>query len=187
MKLSSSSADAPAEYYEPIRRTGPPACISALIAAVEEIDHLVKNATQLQKLRELFGLGSLTHADDFLNVLSLPLSGWQMRTWNADQSKNPFYQFCEALVPENDSALDVQAVIQRYGWYIKHRFASLCPYEDQDLCFGTHDPRYVVPVRRHTASRASSMYKEDDLKQRWRLWTWQYCTVRSSQAVRSIC
>ena len=154
-----------------MRTKGPRDCIDTLTDLTALIDRMLSfdQPAITGRLKAYFGLANVTADADFVNVLSIPLSGWQGRTWLQDPKGNMFFQFCDALTQTNASAQAVDSTLTAsdprnafklasYAAYIRDNIASLCDSEDQDECFGTYD---------------AELYANDGLDQDWRLWTYQ--------------
>jgi len=54
-------------YFIPIQRGMPANCSADLSIIIEHVDGVLdrKNETEIKELRDTFGLGDITHADDF--------------------------------------------------------------------------------------------------------------------------
>ncbi|KAF7314636.1 hypothetical protein MKEN_00937300 [Mycena kentingensis (nom. inval.)] len=171
------------EYMEIIRTYADPTCVAHLEKSIKAIDAIITSRFK-KPLKKLFGLGGLTHDDDFVSVLESPLGAWQSKCWHPDFISTQFDDFCEALdKPPFGSGLDslselpfgapersvmlpggfsVDFTIVNYANYIKENYVSRCPEGvDQDDCFGTYD---------------DEQYSSVDLSQTWRLWLFQVCT-----------
>ncbi|KAF2151345.1 hypothetical protein K461DRAFT_322607 [Myriangium duriaei CBS 260.36] len=173
------------EYFAPIAQYGPPACINAQQTLIQIIDAILisKNDPKLtQQLKTAFGLGNLTHNDDFANTVSTGMSNWQSLNWDPAVNSNAFYQYCD-LITNNTiaypataglhdqvaslikasgvrtSAQTVTGMLNLIG-YVNDTAVSSCT-QTQDQCFGARNPTY---------------YAQDNLDQDWRLWPYQYCT-----------
>jgi hypothetical protein len=130
-----------------------------LTRITEYIDFkLSANASAAQAIKSYLGLGSITEDADFVNILTLPLSSWQAQTWAVPQAQNGFYKFCSAL---DRAALSLEAMMSNYASYAIKHIAALCQSQNQDDCFGTFDEK---------------RYHGTSLDDKWRLWTWQYCS-----------
>ncbi|KAF7299748.1 hypothetical protein HMN09_00980700 [Mycena chlorophos] len=171
------------EYMDLIRTYADPVCSAHLQNAISTVDKLL--GTKLRRpLKALFGLGNLTHDDDFASVLESPISAWQSKCWHPDFISTRFDDFCEALdkppfgsglqslaevpygAPERSislpDGLTVDLTILNYAGYVKKNVVARCPEEATlDECFGTYD---------------AAQYQDTDLSQTWRLWLFQVCT-----------
>ena len=60
------------EWYNPIQKNGPQDCISRINNIVDKMDYLIQtnNTAAIQKLKDIFGLGSLTDLRDFAMTVS---------------------------------------------------------------------------------------------------------------------
>ncbi|THH27368.1 hypothetical protein EUX98_g6821 [Antrodiella citrinella] len=108
------------QYYDIIRQFGPPACVQQLETTVNEVDALLaKGGSARQAIRETFGLGNLTHDQDFE-----PLGAWQNRNWDPAVNDNTFFDFCDALGTPNSTQVEiakgvkVNAAVINYAVYV---------------------------------------------------------------------
>ncbi|KAF7298731.1 hypothetical protein MIND_00820600 [Mycena indigotica] len=171
------------EYMEIIRTYADPVCSGHLENAIKAIDTVITSRFK-RPLKALFGLGELSHDDDFVSVLESPLGSWQAQCWHPSFVSTQFDEFCEALdkppfghglsslsdlpfgAPERtvtlSDGLAVDLTIVNYANYIKKNVVSRCPETATvDECFGTWD---------------DSQYEAADIDQTWRLWLFQVCT-----------
>ncbi|EEP81702.1 conserved hypothetical protein [Uncinocarpus reesii 1704] len=177
------------QYYEPTRQHAPQHCVKQTQTFVDLVDNIAlrgRNRETTQKLKEFFSLGDLTHTDDFANVLSFGISGWQSTNWDPAISGKNFFRYCDTittdrlLYPVSDEQQKLATELIKAGKYgrhgrqLKNRLLNYAAYVNAtyvapcrrrgstlDTCFGTHDPAF---------------YKRDDTRQEWRLWNYQVCT-----------
>jgi hypothetical protein len=178
------------EYYAPIAEYAPPACSVAQQTFTHIVDNIIigkkKNTKLVRTLKSAFGLGNLTHSDDFANELSSGVSNWQSLNWDPELSSPEFYNFCSnltsttVLYPATESLRTTAAhLISQGGYkanatlttqflnymgYINMTVAQPCVSENSTLdeCYNQHDP---------------SIYTATDYaSQSWRSWAYQYCT-----------
>ncbi|KAG9312786.1 serine carboxypeptidase S28-domain-containing protein [Chiua virens] len=134
------------DYFTPIRENMPQNCssdVQAVIAYLDEI-YAKNDTTAIQDLKEVFGLGDLSHIDDFAAALQLNLFEWQ----NLQPDGGPggrFFKFCDALEVKDG----VQAPVT--GWGLEHAisswgsywnttyYASVCNSFGAEECLGTYD------------------------------------------------
>lgn len=177
-------------YYEPVAEYGPPECIAAQRTLTNIVDNILigKNESDLtMQLKTAFGLPNVTYDDDFANVLSYGIGGWQSLNWDPNVTSLAFYQYCsnisstDILYPETASLQSTAAYLIDQGGY-DGRNASLVAQmlnyigynnltavvpcaeegETQDQCYSNHNYTF---------------YQQDDLSQNsWRSWPYQYCT-----------
>lgn len=168
------------EYYEPIRKSGPPICIEKLQNHTVLIDSILGlgNSLVTSALKNYFGL-NITDDRDFVNALTIPLSAWQGRNWDPAVGSPAFSDFCHVIAAKSENGIDAAPQIQQatfpwpsnpakmfegfsaYASYIKQNISSLCPPgATHDECFGT-----VLNGSEDTLAEAD-----------WRSWTYQYCT-----------
>lgn len=153
----------------------------------------------IAQLKTVFGLGNLTYDDDFAALLSTGLEGWQDTNWDPKVSSPHFGWYCgnvtaptllfpaleaqrtvaQALLATttyaDDAATLSGALLNFAGWVRAtyrchghghgdghgHGHGGRTRPRTQDECFG---------------SRNATFYRQHDLSQHWRAWTYQYCT-----------
>lgn len=95
------------QYNEPIKMAMPQNCTSDMQKAVKHIDGILSNGTAEAKhaLKKKFGLESLTHDDDFAQVLISGIQGWQSTMFYQSKKPNPLYQFCDYLEASSNRAV----------------------------------------------------------------------------------
>lgn len=126
----------------------------------------------------------MTYDDDFVNVLSYGIVGWQSKNWDPALNVPDFDYYCgnisasEVLYNETevltstvqdlltkggyaDEVTNLTTPMLNYiGWLTGYAVDS-CSTEDQNECFSNHNETY---------------YAQDDITQDWRSWPYQYCT-----------
>ena len=176
-------------YYEPVRIYGPPACITATQKLTNIVDNILlekKNNKLITKLKTVFGLEDVKYNDDFANVLSYGIGGWQGRNWDPAVNDPSFSQYCGNLTSNttlypstpnetstikslirasgygNQSAL-LTTQMQNFIGYVNTTFILPCIQEGltTNACATTHN---------------TTFYALSDLSQTWRSWPYQYCT-----------
>jgi hypothetical protein len=88
------------KYYEPIRVFGPPACITATQKLTQVVDEILigkKGSRMVHTLKSAFGLGDLTYDNDFANIISYGISGWQSRNWGPEVNDPSFMEYCDNI------------------------------------------------------------------------------------------
>lgn len=85
------------EYMDIIRTAAPKECSDRLVSSIAHVDNLLAHKWFRGPLKRLFGLGGLTHDDDFVSTLSWPLGFFQNMNWDADVGDTSFEVFCAAL------------------------------------------------------------------------------------------
>ncbi|KAL8688605.1 MAG: hypothetical protein Q9218_005525 [Villophora microphyllina] len=176
-------------YYEPVREYGPPDCIDKQTKLINVVDNILRNNTKYTaQLKSAFGLESLTYDDDFAQVLSNPIGGWQGRNWDPAINDPSFYEYCGnitslSLVSNTTTTNDtttVQTLLQA-GGYANATSTLTTPM----LNFINYiQQNWVLPVLsdNRTLDEAYSnhnqtFFAQDDLTQaEWRSWPYQYCT-----------
>lgn len=174
------------EYFEAARIHGPPTCVEITQKVTDVVDQILlneENSKYVQKLKDIFGLGNLTHNDDFANTISRGISSLQGLNWDPTVSNNAFFDYCanisdtsslysdtekhreavEKLLTVAGYAEELDDLVNRtlnyIGW-VDLTTVSHCK-QNQDECFSAHD---------------SEFYTQDDISQTWRLWIYQVCT-----------
>ncbi|OMP86301.1 putative serine protease K12H4.7 [Diplodia seriata] len=174
------------QYYEAQRLYGPPDCISTLQKLTHVVDNILtdqNNTKHKNQLKSAFGLGNLTYDDDFANVLSYGIAGWQSLNWDPAVSDPSVFEYCSNLTSDSplypdtatlqpdveellrvggyaDEVLSLSNRMLNYIGYVNLTQVSQCS-ETQDGCFSNHN---------------ATFYAQDDISQTWRAWPYQYCT-----------
>ncbi|KAL1636293.1 hypothetical protein SLS56_001273 [Neofusicoccum ribis] len=174
------------QYYEAQRLYAPPDCVSTLQKLTNVLDNILvgQNSTKYKtQLKEAFGLGNLTYDDDFANVLSYGIAGWQSLNWDPAESDPSVFEYCSNITSDSvlypataDLQSDVEELLSVGGYsgeksgltnrmlnyigYVNLTQVSQCS-ETQDECFTNHN---------------ATFYGQDDISQEWRAWPYQYCT-----------
>lgn len=174
------------QYYEAHRLFAPQDCV----VATQKLTHMVDNiligkaeTEYVQRLKTAFGLGNLTRSDDFANTLSFGIAGLQGLNWDPALNDTGFGYYCNNisstallypsaahLEPEardllaaggyGDEADTLTNQLLNYIGYVNATTIQPCTKATQDACFTNYN---------------STFYQQDDLKQDWRLWAYQYC------------
>ncbi|RMD40690.1 hypothetical protein DV735_g4430, partial [Chaetothyriales sp. CBS 134920] len=161
------------EWYNPIQENGPQDCITRINKIVDKIDHLIQtnNTQAIQKLKDIFGLGSLSSLGDFAMTIAFPLGGpmnyptntWQELNWYPAYDAPDFFAFCNNVTdlnaPADITAVDLQLANYTHGlpWtglgayanYVKEVIVSTCPSEDlidTTECFSTQNQSYYADI-----------------------------------------
>lgn len=177
------------EYFEPVRKYGPPECISTTQKIVDMVDKIIiglDDSEKTKRLKSFFGLAELTHNDDFANVLAWGISYWQSINWDPAISTRKFDYYCgnitaDELLYKNGDLKEEAKELLTAGGYGKEvealanrllNFAGFvyvdrvvgCQKNGQTLdeCLGQHDLAW---------------FKNDTLAQvDNRCWPYQVCT-----------
>lgn len=133
-------------YFKPIQEYMPKNCSSDVQRVIAYLDSLyaVHDTGKLQELKTAFGLGGLSHIDDFASALVNNIEDWQqLKPYTGPGAM--FYQFCDALEVKDGQSADengwgLEHAIQGWGafWngtYYQH----LCGDKDAETCLGTYD------------------------------------------------
>jgi hypothetical protein len=174
------------QYYEAHRLFAPQDCV----VATQKLTHMVDNiligkaeTEYVQRLKTAFGLGNLTRSDDFAYALSYGIAGLQGLNWDPAENDTAFGLYCnnmtsttllypsttdresearELLVSGGygDEADTLANQLLNYIGYVNTTLVRNCNKPSQDECFSNYN---------------STFYQQDDIRQSWRLWAYQYC------------
>lgn len=167
-----------------------PQCVEYTQKLTNVIDNILigKNDTKLTKrLKTAFGLQDIVHDDDFANVLSFGIGGWQGRNWDPAVNDLSFFEYCSnitanATLYPATAALSKEAnFLVRAGGYGKQA-STLVPHMLNYI--GYINLTIVAPVAgsgetldSYYTNYNSSFYALDSLTSgSWRSWPYQYCT-----------
>ncbi|KAI4255462.1 MAG: hypothetical protein LQ352_002555 [Teloschistes flavicans] len=183
-------------YYEPVREYGPPDCIDKQTKLINVVDNiLLHNTKYTALLKRAFDMETITYDDDFAQVLSDPIGGWQGRNWDPDLNDPSFYEYCSnltspTLVSNTTTTPNTTALVQTLlaaGGYAHETATLTTPM----LNFITYiQQNYILPIlaAANTSTSSSALdqaysnhnqtfYAQHDLAQSlWRSWPYQYCT-----------
>lgn len=175
------------QYYAAIAKYGPEACISTQQILTHMVDNIVigKNDTNLTStLKDAFGLGDLTHIEDFTNQLASGVGNFQSLNWDPEVTSDEFYNYCANISSTNVEYPETEAKrstathlleaggyasnstlvnqLLNYIGYINATVVSRCTDSTQDECFSNYN---------------TTFYEQDSIDQQgWRSWAYQYCT-----------
>ncbi|KAG6809627.1 hypothetical protein H0H92_015482 [Tricholoma furcatifolium] len=140
------------KYFEPIRVNMPQNCSADIQAALSYIDPILfgRNTTAIQEVKENFGLGNLTHIDDFAYALSLTFGFWQDLQVASEGAGSFFYEFCDSL--EVKDGVNAPAS----GWGMPYAYEAWGDYWSQDLY-----PGYGVDIQ---VNRTNELYEGWNVK-----------------------
>ncbi|KAL8711520.1 MAG: hypothetical protein Q9225_007110 [Loekoesia sp. 1 TL-2023] len=174
-------------YYEPVREYGPPDCISTQTKLINVADNILRNNTKYTpQLKSAFGLEGITYDDDFAQVLSYPIGGWQGRNWDPAVNDPSFYEYCDNITSPsliNNTTANATTTVRQLltaGGYANQLSTLTTPM----LNFINYiQKNYVTPVLddgktldQQYSTHNQTFYNQDDLSQTWRSWPYQYCT-----------
>ncbi|GAB1311468.1 hypothetical protein MFIFM68171_01678 [Madurella fahalii] len=174
------------QYYEAHRLFAPRDCVTATQKLTHMVDNILINKADteyVQRLKTAFGLGNLTRSDDFANTISWGIAGLQGMNWDPAVNNTGFGSYCNnisstaQLYPNavdlesearelvkaggyGDEADTLTNQLLNYIGYVNLTTVQGCRNRSQDSCFTNYN---------------STFYQQDDLKQTWRLWSYQYC------------
>ncbi|KAF2724423.1 serine carboxypeptidase [Polychaeton citri CBS 116435] len=175
------------EYFSPIAEHAPSACVASQRLLTNVVDNILlgEDDSTKQSLKKAFGMGNLTHNDDFANQLSYGITGWQSLNWDPAVGANDFYEYCDNITsikliyPDTSSLRSTAAsLVEKSGYghnrtlttqllnYIGYmNLTAVAPCTEsgatQDECFTVHN---------------ATFYEQDGLDQTWRSWPYQYCS-----------
>ncbi|KAI4169934.1 MAG: hypothetical protein LQ343_005315 [Gyalolechia ehrenbergii] len=177
-------------YYEPVREYGPPDCISTQTKLINVVDTiLLNNTAYTPQLKSAFGLSDITYDDDFAQVLSYPIGGWQGRNWDPEVNDPSFYEYCSNLTSPtlvsnttattNTSMQTIRQLLTAAG-YGNQTSTLTTPMQN----FMTYiQKNYVQPVLAENktldeqySTHNTTFYAQSSLADSWRSWPYQYCT-----------
>lgn len=174
------------QYYEAHRLFAPTDCVTATQKLTHMVDNILINKADTeytQRLKTIFGLGNITRSDDFANTLSWGIAGLQGMNWDPAVNDTGFGSYCNNISSTAllyPSAVDVESEARElveaggygdeadtltnqllnYVGYVNLTAVQSCRNSSQDSCFSNYDQPF---------------YQQSDLKQTWRLWSYQYC------------
>ncbi|EAQ89394.1 hypothetical protein CHGG_06013 [Chaetomium globosum CBS 148.51] len=177
------------QYYEAARIYSPHDCILATQKLTHVVDNILLGTTDteyVQRLKTAFGLGNVTRDDDFAFTISYGISGLQGLNWDPALNDTGYGYYCNNLTattnlyPElttlesearelievggyGEEADTLTNQLLNYIGYVNVTAIQNCVQSgkpSQDACFTSYNSTY---------------YQQDDLKQDWRLWAYQYC------------
>ncbi|KAI0261078.1 peptidase S28 [Gloeopeniophorella convolvens] len=158
------------QYFEPERETMPKNCSSDVAAVISHWDavHASGNATAFQELKELFGLGSVTHDDDVVGTLRNPLWNWQ--SLSPTSGGAVFFEFCDAIEVDSTgkvapvSGFGLAHALPAWANYTKATLPDLCGDDSLEDCLGTYNT-------------SQSFWTDISVDDANRSWFWIVCTA----------
>ncbi|CAK7234236.1 hypothetical protein SBRCBS47491_008880 [Sporothrix bragantina] len=143
-------------------------------------------AARVAQLKEAFGLGNITRDDDFASVLSDAMGGWQETNWDPKEANPGFDWYCGNVTSDGllypdleDRRSTVRSLLQATSYNAPDTVAVL---EEPMLNFigwvrATHPCNEAEKTQDQCFSnRNATFYRQDDRRQHWRSWSYQYCT-----------
>ncbi|KAF9450668.1 hypothetical protein P691DRAFT_809949 [Macrolepiota fuliginosa MF-IS2] len=158
------------QYFEPEREHMPQNCSADVQAAIAHIDKVFSgtNNTAIQEIKELFGLGDMTHLDDVAGALRNNLWDWQSLQPTSGNNTE-FFKFCDALEVKNGVSAPAEGwgldhALQAWGnhWTTGGYLARLCGSGSTEVCLGTYDP-------------TQAYYTDTSIDNSNRAWFWIVC------------
>ncbi|KAI0332897.1 peptidase S28 [Cubamyces sp. BRFM 1775] len=140
-------------YYEPTREYMPQNCSADVQAAIAYVDEVIEsgNATAIQALKENFGLGELTHDDDFEWALATVIQTWQDLLLSSGRGQT-FNKFCLAIATKDgeiagpdgwgaEHAISAWGAFYLNGPFLPSRCGSIYDSDEgRAACFNTYNP-----------------------------------------------
>ncbi|CAK5262516.1 unnamed protein product [Mycena citricolor] len=134
------------QYFEPERLFMAPNCSADVEAVISHIDQVFTsgNSRAIQSIKNMFGMGSMTHLDDVAGALRNNLWDWQALSLSGGAG-GQFFQFCDALEVKNGVSAPAR------GWGVDHAlaawgqfwtqtyFPAICGGSSAVDCLGTYD------------------------------------------------
>ena len=175
------------EYYEPVRIYGPPECIANQQKLTNVVDNILKknDSATRDMLKTSFGMQDLTYDDDFVNLISYGIGGWQSRNWDPAVNYLDFHWYCGNISSQEPQWSGIEAaksnasmLIEAGGWGNESGTLTtpLLNYigwmNDSYVvsCDSTLDDCYSL------RNASASMYNDKSLSNYDSLsWAWQYC------------
>lgn len=174
------------QYYEAARIYAPQDCVVSTQKLTHVVDNILlghSDTDYVQRLKSGFGLGNVTRNDDFANTISWGIAGLQGLNWDPALNDTEFGYYCNnvtAATPlypiSDDLEADARELVEAGGYgdetdtlatkllnymgYVNATAVRNCKKETQDECFTSYN---------------TTFYQQDDKKQDWRLWPYQYC------------
>jgi len=189
---SSAVTEAVYDYYEfwdAPRTYGPTDCIYATTRFTQVIDNLLLGKVDPspdlpQRLKNVFGLGNVTHDADFARVVSNGVIYYAINNWDPEESNPEFGFYCNnvtsptLLYPNLESRrTEVQYLMNSAGYGDERE----TPFTNQIL-------NYIGYVGVSMAEDCSeypidcysnynrTFHEQSDITAYWRAWTYQTCT-----------
>ncbi|KAI0332896.1 peptidase S28 [Cubamyces sp. BRFM 1775] len=161
------------QYYDIIRQFMPQNCSADVEAVAAHVDKTFSlgNDTDIQSLKDTFGLGEVTHSTDFAWALAGILELWQELLITSGPNA-PFYQFCDALEVKDGQVAGpdgwgLENALAAWGSYFKHGpyLQSTCGSLDSSTlgtCLNSYDPTVAT-------------YTNITVNNWFRSWRWLLC------------
>ncbi|KAG6835351.1 hypothetical protein H0H93_002272 [Arthromyces matolae] len=158
------------DYFEPIRLNMPQNCSTDVQSVVSHIDDIFSGTDMaaIQSVKSNFGLGNVTHLDDFGTALRSHFGYWQLLELYTRGGGGPFYDFCDALevkggqnAPASGWGLDYS--LEAWGSYWNNTYYDqACGTSTPDDCWGTYDG-------------STSYFTNTTVDNADRSWSWMVC------------
>lgn len=173
------------EYYEAARLFAPGDCAVNTQKLTNVVDNILlgKNGTDVQRLKDVFGLGNVTNNVDFANSLTGGISGLQNTNWDPAVNSTSYGEYCDtisntsllydSLAPKKGEvvellntggyAAEAEALANpmlNYIGYVNESVVASCAGQTQNAC---------------VTNLNATFYQQDDISQTWRSWPYQFC------------
>ncbi|KXN92345.1 Putative serine protease K12H4.7 [Leucoagaricus sp. SymC.cos] len=158
------------QYFEPVRENMPKNCSADVQTVITHIDEVFSgsNTTAINEIKNLFGLGDMTHLDDVAGALRNNLWDWQSLQPTSG-ANTQFRNFCDTLeVKDGVSApatgRGLAHALQAWGdlWTKGGYLQRLCGDISPEECLGTYDPNQAY-------------YTDTSVDNNNRSWFWIVC------------
>ncbi|KAK5328556.1 hypothetical protein LTR93_002341 [Exophiala xenobiotica] len=177
------------QYYEPVRQYGPSTCIETQTKLINILDNiLMENDTAtVKQLKTGFGMETLTHNDDFANLASYGIGGWQSRNWDPAVNDPSFEYYCgnltstKVLWPSYKAmASSASSLVTAGGWGNESKtlttsMLNFMAWTNDSYGVSSCDGPLNACYNNHNSS--APMYTDKSLDNYNALsWAYQYCT-----------
>ncbi|KAI6044410.1 peptidase S28 [Pisolithus marmoratus] len=133
-------------YFKPIQEYMPQNCSADVQSVIAYLDGLyaANDTEKLQDLKSMFGLGGLSHIDDFAFALQLNLFDWQQLAPYTGAGAM-FFQFCDALEVKSGQIAGpggwgLENAIEAWGGFWNSTYYQhVCGDLDAETCLGTYN------------------------------------------------
>ncbi|KAF8518527.1 serine carboxypeptidase S28-domain-containing protein [Hysterangium stoloniferum] len=156
-------------YFEPIRQNMPANCSADVQAVVSHFDEVFTFGTpeEQQSLKEMFGMGDMTHLDDVAGSLRNILWDWQSLQPYIGPGAT-FFHSCDALEVKDGinappSGWGLTHALEAWGAYFTNTYLpAICGSDSREDCLGTYNA-------------SQSFFTDTSLDNAERSWMWSEC------------
>jgi len=146
-------------YFEPVRINMPQNCSADVQAVIAHVDNVIigENAAAIQTLKDSFGMGGVTHLDDFAGAckwssrfivpfgqddsLTVRNNLWDWQSLQPGSPFGAFFKFCDALEVKNGVSAPIT------GWGLDHALTA----------WGDYFKTSYLPKRAHCPPRCENL------------------------------